>query len=131
MNESHPISQIYSRDLPEKQVWLQAKDREFVAPSANCGLNQPGPEATEMSRRKIRRDREQRQKEKEVEQKRRLEDKKKLKRKGSKDRRIYKCKEQIFGQSFQHLLQVIIRNRELSYMFLQRKNARYHLNGLM
>ena len=64
LNESERISQVYLRDLSADQVWPQMKEGRFIFPSMNGDLNQPGLKATEMSRRKVRRDRKQREKDK-------------------------------------------------------------------
>ena len=79
LNEPQHISKPYLRDLPADQVWPQKEDVKFIFPSINGDLNQPGLKATEMSRRKVKRDRKQREKEKEEEEERQLEDRQELK----------------------------------------------------
>ena len=96
LDESKHISQVYLRDLPADQVWPQMKDGRFIFPFTNGDLNHPGFKATEMSRRKVKRDGQQREKEKEEEEKNKLEDKLKAEKEEKQEQRDIHMKAEDF-----------------------------------
>ena len=106
-------------------------DGEFIFPLINGDLNQPGLKATEMSRRKVKRDRKQREKEKEEEEKRQLEEKQKADKEEQQEHRDIQMKEEDFwtDNSIQHLLSGITRNHVLKSMFRMNGIALCHSKG--
>ena len=88
LNESKHINQVYLRDIPHAQVWPQMNGDKFIFPLVNGDLIQPGFKATELSRRALKRSRQQKAKEEEEEEKNKLEDKAKRERKSSRSKEI-------------------------------------------
>ena len=96
LHEAKHISPVYLQDLPSDQVWPQMKGEDFIFPSINGDLCQPGLRATEMSRRAVRRNRKQREKEKEEEEKNKLEDKQQAEKEVKQKQRDIQMKEEDF-----------------------------------
>jgi DNA (cytosine-5)-methyltransferase 1 len=59
LNEAKHVSQVYPRDIPYQQVKPQLLNGEFIFPLVNGDLEQPGLKASELSRRAIKRQRQQ------------------------------------------------------------------------